>query len=134
MHIDIVDVLRCLTPHEDTWLVASIDSWSGRHILAGTLSCPVCHAVYTVSAGVADFSGEQAGPAAKGASRSSTGRPGHSTAGIPGQEMAARKVALDCLSRSPYAAGRRLMSDFPVHFPNDPLATDCQKLLGATSS
>ena len=52
----------------------------------------------------------------------------------PEQEMAARKIALDCLSRSPYAAGRRLLSDFPVHFPNDPLAGDCQKLLGSTSS
>ena len=48
------------------------------------------------------------------------------------QGMAARKIALDCLSRSPYAASRKFLSDFPARFPNDPLAADCRKLLGAT--
>ena len=50
----------------------------------------------------------------------------------PEQSVAVRKVALDCLSRSPYAAGRRFLNDFPVRFPNDPLAADCHKLLGVT--
>jgi hypothetical protein len=48
------------------------------------------------------------------------------------QGMAARKIALDCLSRSPYAASRKFLSDLPARFPNDPLAADCRKLLGAT--
>jgi HEAT repeat protein len=50
------------------------------------------------------------------------------------QWMAARKAALDCLGRSPYATVKKLLVDFLRLFPNDPLLADCQKLLGATSS
>ena len=50
------------------------------------------------------------------------------------QGLAIRKVALDCPSRSPYAAVRRLLSDFPALYPNDPLAADCLKLLESVST
>lgn len=57
MHIEVVDALRCIEPHDETWLVASVDAWHGRQIRTGTLGCPVCRATYPVVNGVADFTG-----------------------------------------------------------------------------
>lgn len=50
-----LDLLRCINPHEDTWLVASLKALSNRIVLDGTLGCPVCHAEYPIRGGVADF-------------------------------------------------------------------------------
>ena len=51
-----LDLLRCINAHEDTWLVASLKAISNRFVLDGTLGCPVCHAEYAIRRGVADFS------------------------------------------------------------------------------
>ncbi|MFN2637675.1 MAG: hypothetical protein ABR585_11665 [Gemmatimonadaceae bacterium] len=56
MFIEMLDLLRCVNPHEDTWLVASFKSISNRLVEEATLGCPRCSANYSVSAGVADFS------------------------------------------------------------------------------
>ena len=48
MHIELVELLRCVQPHEDTWLVAAIDRIDDREIVAGTLGCPICHAEYEI--------------------------------------------------------------------------------------
>jgi hypothetical protein len=53
--IEMLDLLRCVNPHEDTWLVASLKAISNRFVLDGTLGCPVCHAQYSIRNGVADF-------------------------------------------------------------------------------
>jgi hypothetical protein len=53
--IEMLDLLRCINPHEDTWLVASLKALSNRIVLDGTLGCPVCHAQYPIRGGVADF-------------------------------------------------------------------------------
>ncbi|MDQ2768820.1 MAG: hypothetical protein M3Y30_16900, partial [Gemmatimonadota bacterium] len=50
-----MDSLRCVRPHEDSWLVASADELVARHIVRGELGCPVCEARYPVRDGVADF-------------------------------------------------------------------------------
>ena len=55
MHSDLVDKLRCLAIHEESWLVAAADVVDGRHIMRGLLGCPVCHARYPIERGVADF-------------------------------------------------------------------------------
>lgn len=55
MFIELLDLLRCINPHEDTWLVASLKALSNRFVLDGILGCPVCHAEYTIRRGVADF-------------------------------------------------------------------------------
>jgi hypothetical protein len=52
-----VDSLRCVRPHEDSWLVARADELVARHIVRGELGCPVCEARYAVREGVADFAG-----------------------------------------------------------------------------
>ena len=55
MFIPLVDSLRCIAGHEDTWLVASIERAEERDILHGFLGCPICFAEYPIRDGVAYF-------------------------------------------------------------------------------
>ncbi len=55
MFIELVEVLRCIREHDESWLVASIDEMRDRSIRAGTLGCPMCGAWYAIVDGVADF-------------------------------------------------------------------------------
>src|SRR5438034_496530 len=55
MFIELLDLLRCINVHEETWLVASLKAISNRFVLDGTLGCPVCHAEYRIKRGIADF-------------------------------------------------------------------------------
>lgn len=55
MFIELVDALRCPVPHEESWLVASATRMEARHIVEGTLGCPVCRAEYPIRRGVVDF-------------------------------------------------------------------------------
>ena len=55
MFIELVDSLRCLKPHEDSWLVAAVERFEGRFIDRGSLGCPVCHAQYRIERGAVDF-------------------------------------------------------------------------------
>ena len=48
MFIDLVESLRCVAPHEESWLVASFDEMDGRAIVRGTLGCPVCRRRYPI--------------------------------------------------------------------------------------
>lgn len=57
MFIELVDTLRCPRPHEESWLVVSAERLVARHILGGTLGCPVCRAEYPIRDGVVDLSG-----------------------------------------------------------------------------
>ena len=50
-----IDLLRCVNAHEDTWLVASFRQVTNRIVIEGTLGCPVCSAEYEISRGVVDF-------------------------------------------------------------------------------
>jgi len=53
--LELVDILRCPRPHEETWLVASSVRMDGRHIVEGELGCHVCHEHYPITNGVAHF-------------------------------------------------------------------------------
>ena len=55
MFIPLVDVLRCVRPHDDTWLVASIDEAVDRDIVTGTLGCPICRSEYPIRNGIVYF-------------------------------------------------------------------------------
>ena len=55
MFIELIDTLRCPVPHEESWLVAAATRVDARHIVDGTLGCPVCKAEYPIRNGVADF-------------------------------------------------------------------------------
>ncbi len=50
-----IDLLRCINAHEDTWLVASFREVTNRFVTEGTLGCPVCSAQYDITKGVVDF-------------------------------------------------------------------------------
>ena len=55
MFVEIVDALRCPRAHEESWLVLAARRTEDRHVLEGTLGCPVCRAEYPIHAGIADF-------------------------------------------------------------------------------
>lgn len=55
MFIELVQSLRCIRPHELTWLVASVACIDDRDIVRGTLGCHVCGTEYPITEGVADF-------------------------------------------------------------------------------
>ncbi len=65
MFIPLVDVLRCVKPHAETWLVASIERAEDRYIIEGTLGCPTCLAEYPIHAAVVHFSTTAAPAAAR---------------------------------------------------------------------
>jgi len=53
--IPLVDILRCVNAHPETWLVASIERHEERDILEGTLGCPTCLAEYPIRDGIVYF-------------------------------------------------------------------------------
>ena len=55
MFIELIDLLRCTRPHEDSWLVATFHEMRERDVVEGLLSCPVCEARYPIRDGVAWF-------------------------------------------------------------------------------
>lgn len=62
MFIELIDLLRCVNAHEDTWLVASFKTVSHRFVLEASLGCPFCSAQYPIHEGIADFSAGMALP------------------------------------------------------------------------
>lgn len=62
MFIELIDLLRCVNAHEDTWLVASFETVSNRFVLDASLGCPSCSAQYPIKRGIADFSAGFAAP------------------------------------------------------------------------
>jgi len=60
--IELIDLLRCINTHEDTWLVASFKTVSNRFVLEGSLGCPSCSAQYAIHEGIADMSAGAAQP------------------------------------------------------------------------
>ena len=62
MFIELIDLLRCINAHEDTWLVASFQTVSNRFVLEASLGCPSCSAQYLIHDGIADFSAGVAVP------------------------------------------------------------------------
>jgi hypothetical protein len=60
--IELIDLLRCVNPHDETWLVASFNKVSNRFVEEGKLGCPSCSSAYWIRGGLADFSGEMVLP------------------------------------------------------------------------
>ncbi|HEY3745210.1 MAG TPA: hypothetical protein VGL17_03155 [Gemmatimonadaceae bacterium] len=72
MFIELIDLLRCTKPHDETWLVAAFNTVSNRFVEEGKLGCPACSAEYWIRDGVGDFSGGVSLPA-RDAERIATG-------------------------------------------------------------
>jgi hypothetical protein len=60
--IELVESLKCVRPHELTWLVASAFQMEERDIVSGVLGCPTCGARYPIEHGIADFRDERTSP------------------------------------------------------------------------
>jgi len=58
MHIELIDLLRCPEPHEETWLVAAFNKIDGRNIIEAKLGCPVCRREYLIHEGIGIFGGD----------------------------------------------------------------------------
>jgi uncharacterized protein YbaR (Trm112 family) len=55
MFVELIESLRCPREHEESALVASATRTESRHIVEGTLGCPVCGAEFPITNGVARF-------------------------------------------------------------------------------
>ncbi len=92
MFIELIDMLRCPRPHEDSWLVLAADEVIDRHVVRGTLGCPVCAAEFPIDDGEADLRLERSPLPAPG------GAPDESDSGAAPAEAAMRLAALLNLS------------------------------------
>jgi len=96
MFIELVDSLRCVRPHELTWLVASATRMDARDIVVGELGCHVCGAEYPIVDGIADFTlGQepQSSPSTDADATDADATKAESPA-LLGEEMAMRAAAL----------------------------------------
>ena len=59
MFIELVDSLRCIEVHDETWLVAAVTRMDGRHVIDGLLGCPICRREYPIRDGVAWFTADE---------------------------------------------------------------------------
>lgn len=57
MQIDLTDHLRCLEPHEESYVVLLTGRMVGRRVVTGHLGCPVCGKGVRIRDGVAEFAG-----------------------------------------------------------------------------
>jgi uncharacterized protein YbaR (Trm112 family) len=55
LFIELIELLRCTGPHDESWLVAALDRTDGRVVLEGRLGCHVCGAQFPITGGVAIF-------------------------------------------------------------------------------
>lgn len=58
---DLLDVLRCPSGHDESWLVALVTRADGPCIVEADLSCPLCGSTYPVRQGIGWFAPPQAG-------------------------------------------------------------------------
>jgi uncharacterized protein YbaR (Trm112 family) len=55
MFVDILEALRCPRPHDESQLVVAAGRVADRHILSGTLGCPLCGAEFKIVDGITTF-------------------------------------------------------------------------------
>ena len=77
MFVELIESLRCPNDHEESSLIAAATRSEARHIIQGTLGCPVCHAEFPIKDGVVEFGA----------------RPSFNVFEVPSQETAMRLAA-----------------------------------------
>jgi len=55
MFVELLEALRCPRPHDESALVVAAGRMVDRHILDGTLGCPVCGAEFQIENGITRF-------------------------------------------------------------------------------
>ncbi len=62
MFVELLEKLRCPNEHEPSPLIATASLTENRHIIEGTLGCPVCHAEFEVHEGALELGGSSMVP------------------------------------------------------------------------
>ena len=62
MFVELLEKLRCPNDHEPSPLIATASRTQNRHIIEGTLGCPVCHAEFEVHEGALELGGSSMVP------------------------------------------------------------------------
>lgn len=57
MFVELLEKLRCPNEHESSPLIATASRTENRHIIEGTLGCPVCHAEFAIEDGALQLGG-----------------------------------------------------------------------------
>jgi uncharacterized protein YbaR (Trm112 family) len=65
MFVELIELLRCPRAHAESNLIAASRQTTDRHIVEGTLGCPVCNAEFRIAGGVARFDAPPPTPAAE---------------------------------------------------------------------
>ena len=55
MFVELIELLRCPNAHEETPLIAAAERTVDRHLVQGTLGCPVCRAEFPITRGIGEF-------------------------------------------------------------------------------
>ena len=66
MFVELIESLRCPRDHEESPLVVAASRTEARHVMEGSLGCPVCRAEFPIHAGEALFGGVAAAEARAG--------------------------------------------------------------------
>jgi len=111
LYIELIDLLRCPRPHEESWLVAAFNRMEGRFVIEGKLGCPICSSSYPINIGTAEFRSDTSATVAFDP------RPGDATdemalrvAGMLGLTRAGAAVAISRMSAEIAAAVAELAS------------------------
>lgn len=59
MFVELLEKLRCPNEHEPSPLIATASRTENRHIIEGTLGCPVCHAEFEIREGAMTLGGPE---------------------------------------------------------------------------
>lgn len=127
---DLLDALRCPTPHDESWLVAVVIRADGPLLWEADLACPVCASEFTVRSGVASFGGV---PRPSSAATPDAERLAALLGVVDGERpvlltgaYARAGTALAALTTAP-----QLWLDAPTDAPTDALAR-CSRLVGCS--
>ncbi|MEX2178194.1 MAG: Trm112 family protein [Gemmatimonadaceae bacterium] len=118
MFVELIESLCCPRDHEESPLVASASHTETRHIVHGTLGCPVCGAEFPIANGVARF-----------------GTPAPAAPELPSAEAAMRLAAfleltdergfaLLCGRWGAHADQLRRLADTPLVLVNPPVGAE----------
>lgn len=66
MFVELIESLRCPRDHEESPLVVAASRTEARHVMEGSLGCPVCRAEFPIRGGEALFGGDVAAEASAG--------------------------------------------------------------------
>lgn len=129
MFVELIETLRCPAAHPESQLVASATRTENRHIMDGTLGCPVCGAETLVRDGAALFDA-----AATRAPRAEGDVEGAMRLAAFLELTDARGFALLCGTQGAFAAPLYQFTETPLVLLNPPEGADSRAVAGVLLS